>query len=114
MSRIFNGFFYATAANVIPVLLLAIAVQGASFDDLAEDAVRAAQRSRSGQRFPVGSILGLSIAGLILIYAAAGEIVAIIALARQRGDFESFVGPAPIVLTVAAAARPGRIFFKAV
>ena len=30
----FNGLFYATAATIIPVLFLALVVQGALFDDL--------------------------------------------------------------------------------
>ena len=39
-SPAFNGLFYATAATVIPVLLLAIAVQGSTYENLLKVASR--------------------------------------------------------------------------
>jgi hypothetical protein len=41
----FNGLFYATAATIIPVLFLAIAVQGRGYESLLEGLVT---RGRQG------------------------------------------------------------------
>jgi heme O synthase-like polyprenyltransferase len=40
----FNGLFYATAATIIPVLFLALAVQGATYRDLMAAAQAARKR----------------------------------------------------------------------
>lgn len=47
----FNGLYYATIATVIPVLFLAIAIQGNLFRDLIEASARSAENSRARGRY---------------------------------------------------------------
>jgi hypothetical protein len=112
----FNGLFYATCATVIPVLFLAIAVQGTVYDELLKASARLAARARARGRFPYAASLTLSICGLVVIYGAVGEIFALTALAHQQNGFaqEWIAAPAAIGLTIIAAAGPARIFINAV
>jgi hypothetical protein len=90
---VFNTDFYVTAATVIPVLFLALAVQGPALQNLL-DGARAAEmrfyervwkgdyRSSWGLSATTVIVLygGHIIAGLILLLGVTGEITAIIAL----------------------------------
>jgi hypothetical protein len=112
----FNGLFYATVATIIPVLFLAIAVQGRAYDNLLQTLITAANDSRRDKNpgawkltASVGAATALvSAAVLILICGAAGELVATLALARQHaGGVEAdFAVSAVLFLTAATAAGP--------
>ena len=120
------GLFYATAATVIPVLFLAMAVQGTGYQNFLELAVRARRSATSRGptcRHPVlanarlirpGSIIGL--AALIPAYAGAGEIASALARYVQRAGtvVTALAVSAIIVLTIANAAGPSAALFRAI
>jgi hypothetical protein len=56
----FNGLFYATVATIIPVLYLAVAIQGTAYQNLLRSALDAAHAKAAGQSpwRPVGRIAG--------------------------------------------------------
>ena len=117
----FNGLFYATVATIIPVLFLAIAVQGRAYEGLMRAigaiAVRAGRTGRPGRRQFAAYMITMAllpIPALILIYGAAGEIVAILALLDQwTGQVpQGFVGSAAVFLTLTTAAGPAAAFWK--
>ena len=113
----FNGLFYATAATIIPVMFLALAVQGSLYNDLLKASVEALGRftTRSGDRSSrrralrawTASILASCAAITILIFGVTGEIEALVSLSLQHveGDPD---GPliAAVMLTLASAAGP--------
>jgi hypothetical protein len=121
----FNGLFYATAATIIPVLFLALAVQGTIYQDFLTAAVGAARsigRGHRSRRYPsltavltLGPIMMIALAGLIPIYGAAGELAAIYALAEQKSGLlaAGLVPGAVIVLAAATAAGPLMALFRA-
>jgi hypothetical protein len=89
MKDSFNADFYATAATVIPVLYLALAVQGSTLDAIAMWAGRRiwgtpgeANKVRVRLAFQGGSIL----AGIIFGGGVLGELTAFNALYNQRAD----------------------------
>ena len=116
--------FYATAATVIPVLFLAIAVQGRTYETLLNNAIRAAaldnqsaQPSRPWYKTILTETRFLwpaTAAGLVLVYGALGELAAILILQNQAdiGAIQTFVGGAVILLTVVAAAGPAQMLAK--
>jgi hypothetical protein len=120
----FNSTFYATAATIIPVLFLAIAVQGHMYENLmkaASDAIETGYRqARLWRRSPssvrtrqvIGPFLtpylAIGVAVVILIFGVSGEILALTSLYLQRpadGSPQSVLTAAAI-LTVATAAVP--------
>jgi hypothetical protein len=128
----FNSGFYSTIATIIPVLFLAIAVQGTAYGTLVKVVaygirlyrrvmpVMSAVLKMSPLMGAGGSavmILGawLALALLVLVSVLtlvsglAGEIIAVIALYRQRAVAGSgaFVLGATIFLAVMTAAGPG-------
>jgi hypothetical protein len=118
----FNTAFYATAATVIPVLFLAIAVQGRALETVSRAAIRAAhdyqraRRSRARLKAVTAhfrALLTVAIASLIVIDGVAGEMNAVVALQNRKGGTETFVATAVVVLTFAAAATPAVTFAKA-
>ena len=111
----FNGLYYATIATVIPVLFLAIAVQGTIYQDLIKAAARSAASSRAQGRYPHNAVALMSLCGLVVIYGEAGELFAITALARSIDGFAQqwITDPGALVLTIIAAAGPARVFVKA-
>jgi hypothetical protein len=88
----FNGLFYATVATVIPVLFLAIAVQGNFYDDLLSSSARAIRTFRARQQGPaaatalVASAAAYAFAVVILIYSVYGEVDALQALYWQKSN----------------------------
>jgi hypothetical protein len=130
----FNGLFYATAATVIPVLFLAIAVQGFAYQQVLQAMMalnafgnalaRVRRRQRYRYRFPgVGTIASLRLSTIaIMIFAAAipflgvtGEVSAIIALYQQQaGGNAPYVIAATILLTAVAAGGPAIVFVTAI
>ena len=123
----FNGLFYATVALILPVLFLALAVQGTMFEDLVKIAARRAQaykatiRDEAAQRkLSARTLLGVTflagtpgaVAVAILLYGTLGEILAVIALYQQRaaGPTGLIVLLATIFLVIAVAIRPFTTF----
>lgn len=135
----FNGLFYATAATAIPVLFLAIAVQGTTYENLLASSARMAgpllrnlwrlindpgPRLRDlaaallyvGIASPVLSLLALlpaAIAAAVLLSGFSGEAEALIALYHQRSP----TGPisvltAALILTAGVAAGPALRFAR--
>ena len=111
----FNANFYIVVATVIPVLFVAIAVQGRVLETLASAATSAAHdyqralRSRARLKAIAAqarALLPIATASLVVIDGAFGEIIAIVALQNQRGGTETFVATAVVLLTFAAAAGP--------
>jgi len=119
----FNGLYYATAATIIPVLFLAIAVQGPLYGDLLkafDAALRRLREHRAGSsprrlvlRLWVGSVLASGAAVAILIVTVGGEIEALLSLSVQRpyGDPHAAIAAA-VLLTVAAAIGPALAFAR--
>jgi hypothetical protein len=114
---VFNHDFYATAATIIPVLFLAIAVQGSLYNDLLKVSVEAVRRfrarnarssSRRGAlRAWTATILAPSAAIFILLFGVTGEIQALVSLSGQHAVGDP-AGPliAAVMLTLASAAGP--------
>jgi hypothetical protein len=90
----FNGAFYSTIATIVPVMYLALAVQGRVFTDLlaafTANADRLSKDPRSqapgfpGTGLATAASIPLLAATLILIAGAGAEILAIIALYDQH------------------------------
>ena len=94
----FNGLFYATVATVIPVLYLAIAVQGRLYDNLLQSASRAFARwLQHVRQSPDGSVtwsraapaavailISTMLALVILAAGILGEVLALLSLSFQR------------------------------
>lgn len=105
----FNGLFYATAATVIPVLFLALAVQGDYAQNtvpaIAQGTVPAARQAHEARR---KAGLPPRIARDALIYGVIGEIIALIVLYLQKGDDITGIAvlAAPIWLLLAVANDP--------
>jgi hypothetical protein len=119
----FNGLFYATAATIIPVLFLAIAVQGPLYGDLlkaSDAALRRFREHKAGSSPPrlvlrlwIGSVLASGAAVAILIVTVGGEIEALVSLNVERayGDPHAAIAAA-ILLTAAAAIGPALAFSR--
>ena len=123
----YNADFYTVAATVIPVLFLAVAVQGPAYEGLLRYGAERARRSRAlwesndppdmtGYQFAqkfltlygylmIAAILGFLGAAFIGI-AVAGQICALLGLYHKQAGYESFVLQAAIVLTCVAASGP--------
>jgi hypothetical protein len=119
----FNGLFYATAATIIPVLFLAIAVQGPLYGDLLKASAATLRRFRAHKagssprrlilRLWAGSVLASSAAVAILIVTVGGEIEALLSLNAERayGDPHAAIAAA-MLLTAAAAIGPALAFAR--
>jgi hypothetical protein len=121
----FNTAFYATAATIIPVLFLAIAVQGSLYGDLLKASTKTLDRfrERSAGSSPPQRALRAWIASLlvsllasctaitILIFGVTGEIQALASLSSQQVEGDPH-GPliAAVLLTLASAAGPALAF----
>jgi len=115
--------FYATAATIIPVLFLAIAVQGQMYGDLLKAARRASLRADRGVGSigPIGMVLALIAWGatwllalFLLVVGTYGELAAIYALYERHP--ESLVFLSTVILVVAVAIAPawalGRFLYR--
>jgi len=115
----FNTAFYATTATVIPVLFLAIAVQGRTYEDLLKAAGDTYERGlrrqhlrqphRASARPPVPLLATwalLSTALIIMCFAVLAEITALICLYQQSPTADpGTVITAAILLTIALSLR---------
>jgi hypothetical protein len=122
-SAAFNATFYVAAAAIIPVLFLALAVQGNAYQKLiraSADVTRAYSRTmvplaEAGQLSALEALVGSFIVSmpalvalLVLFYGSVCEIVAIIALYQQHASALAgeYVVGGLIFLTIAVAAGP--------
>ena len=110
----FNGLFYATMATVVPLLFLAVAVQGRTYDDLVEAIARLYDYDppASDSVWPVIAMLAIValpfIALAVLIVAAWAEISAVLALEWQRPEHPLVIVVAAAGLTVMSVVAPAR------
>jgi uncharacterized membrane protein len=114
----FNGLFYATAATIIPVLFLALVLQGAAWRQLLQRAAELARAARAaGDYISLARAWVLAgIAYAIVIAAMFGEGNAIGALYRRSppaigGDFILW---SAIILNLAVVAVPVGQFSRTV
>jgi hypothetical protein len=127
----FNGLFYATAATVIPVLFLALAVQGDALTDVLRGTARIFGRSLARYRalspkstwadlmqmlgFGGAALVGWTLAFITLVYGTIGEIDAIVSLSRHRAyGVPSYVVTATVTLTILAVTPPAVILARSV
>jgi hypothetical protein len=84
MSKNFPSDFYVACATVIPVLFLALIVQGGTYESLLQAARRAAQQlPRRNREFAITMILPL-VAQLTILCTLTGEVFALLALYLQQ------------------------------
>jgi hypothetical protein len=125
----FNVAFYSVAATVIPVLFLAIAVQGRLFHDLLDASTEAISRFAQRYRQPPGapgrvraamgayfaSLLLSGVAIVIVFYGVFGESIAVISLySRRPFGAPSSVLEGVIILTATTAAGPALALLRAI
>lgn len=137
----FNTAFYSVTATVIPVLFLAIVVQGGAYENLIRRGLSAAgiasrqsdEVTRIGQQCPlpvlallrslvswlaaaVVTYYALLAAGIVLLCGAVGEGAAILAVARQEStaSVRDLVIAATFILLLAViAGRPLTVIISA-
>jgi hypothetical protein len=80
MAKNFNADFYVTCATVIPVLFLAVAVQGPTYESLFKAALRA--DARTERRYASLALVLLNIAVVIVFAGSGGEGMALWTLYR--------------------------------
>jgi hypothetical protein len=114
----FNGLFYATVATIIPVLFLALAVQGRTYGDLVKSTrAISEQLTRTPFRWSLRrlvlarlfrAVVLVSAASAIIVAGSEAEILAITNLYVQRSITNSgpFIFLGVTFLIVAAAAGP--------
>ncbi len=119
----FNGLFYATAATVIPVLFLAVTIQGRIYQDLvnAAAAARRQMQPATGLRRTIAGTASLAllylallyIAATIVTYGVASEIVAVVALYQQHDrGLGVLVLTGTIFMIIVAAGPPALAPFR--
>jgi hypothetical protein len=112
VAKTFQPDFYVTCATVIPVLFLAVAVQGTSYQDLLDTLVKAARAPRDAPplrklwAYTAAALTG-AVGYLVVVLGLGGEAAALVTLylgheAGQRG----IVLLATLTLVAAAAAGP--------
>jgi pimeloyl-ACP methyl ester carboxylesterase len=115
----FQPDFYVTCATVIPVLFLAVAVQGTSYQDLLDMLVKVAMAPQNAppiRKFWAYMAAGLTalVGYLVVGLGVGGEIAALYALYRGHEDGErEIVLVATLMLVAAAAAGPVQHSFSA-
>ena len=112
MTKHFNADFYVTCATVIPVLYLAVAVQGRTYESVLR-ASRTVAQSKVSERWPyrtwrffISRFLDY-LAFSIVFFGVWGEVAALIALYKgsERGQ-QPVVFMATLILLATAAAGP--------
>jgi hypothetical protein len=117
----FNGLFYATCATVIPVLFLAIAVQGHAYENLINTFTNAYSRAATPGPWhhtlrPAFTALIAAITTFYFLYSAIAEILAIYALYQQQAESSTlyFILAAIIFMVIITAADPAIALYRAV
>jgi hypothetical protein len=115
----FNGLFYATAATIIPVLFVALAVQGRGYENLMKTFDTMDERSdhdisRTQAAAFVATGVLVTIATLILASAVLSEILAVYALYQQQARSTTgwTILISVILLTIATAATPALTYLR--
>ena len=113
MDKHFNADFYVTCATVIPVLFLALVVQGSTYESMLRSAVEAANREPVRGRDGAVSQLLPVVAYLTLMAGVLGEAGALWALFNGRDtktDRVVVLVMTVFLLTIAAAGPVWRFF----
>ncbi len=112
VAQTFHPDFYVTCATVIPVLFLAVAVQGTSYQDLLDTLVKAARAPVNSPpllqlRAYAAALLTALVAVVVGGLGSLGEIEALytLYLGREAGD-RGLVLAATLGLLLATAAGP--------
>ena len=113
MAKDFNADFYITCATVIPVLFLAVAVQGQAYETvLLKTLITARTRRDDGKTHQaeatIASFLLRQVAYFIWVAGAFGELYAVLALyeGHDVGDSRVFVLGSTLILVFALAQGP--------
>ena len=112
MAKDFNADFYITCATVIPVLFLAVAVQGQAYEAVLISARHQARTGRHDRRISklssgFWSWLLRLVAYAILLAGVVGELGALLTLYDGReGGAKLFVLLSTLALVIAVAAGP--------
>jgi hypothetical protein len=116
MAKNFPSDFYVTCATVIPVLFLAVAVQGRAYEAMLRVVAENSRRSPGSWggllRDTATSMFFIWFAWLIVLAGAFGEFYALLALYREsefhlfRLESRATVFAATLILVVAVAAGP--------
>jgi hypothetical protein len=121
LSPSFNANFYIVAATVIPVLFLAIAVQGRPYESLMTAFSHAFRRwmvpgrwIRSVPAAVIGVTAAVAAGGML--YSAVAEVLAVYALYQQqaRSATAQNVLLAVTFMVIMTAAAPGLAFYRVV
>jgi hypothetical protein len=109
MGKNFPTDFYVTCATVIPVLFLALVVQGGTYEAMLRTARRAAQTLPRRNRDYAAAELLPATAYLTFIAGVGGETLALFVLYRGSGDLatQEIVLITTLILLVVAVAVPG-------
>jgi hypothetical protein len=99
----FNADFYITCATVIPVLFIAVTLQGQVYEAVLREALKTRQMGAVAE-----SRLLQQVAYFIWAPGAIGEVFAVLALyyGHNVGGSRLYVLLATLILVVAVAARP--------
>jgi hypothetical protein len=110
----FNADFFVTCATVIPVLFLALVVQGGTYESMLRSAVEAANREPGRGRDGAVSQLLPAVAYLTLMAGVIGEAGALWALfnGRDTKTDRAVVLVTTLFLLTIAAAGPAWRFFR--
>ena len=111
MAKSFDPNFYVTCATVIPVLFLAVAVQGRTYESVLESALKAAQ---SPAKSETRARLLQAVAFAIWLAGVFGEGTSLVVLYRQAAwpNDRWLVLGATMILVVAASAGPLAAYSK--
>jgi hypothetical protein len=101
MNDAFHSDFYVTGATVIPVLFLALTLQGSTFDAVIQQCnniyARYHRSTGMGAIFRIGSIILAGAAVSVFVMSFVGEYSTILGLYYQRSNPQ---GPRPILFSM--------------
>jgi hypothetical protein len=114
----FNDAFYSVAATIIPVLFLALAVQGPFVGELVLLADRWSARPSRPSRATAGTYAASGpwrTAAYVVIFSTIGEILAIITLYQQHATVigDGIILAAVILLVILTVLKPAATVFAA-
>lgn len=115
VAKSFPADFYVTCATVIPVLFLAVAVQGGTYEAMLQTALRAARTlPRRNRDYAAAEVLPV-VAYLTFVAAVGGEVIALVVLYRgsEAQATRLIVLITTLVLLAVATAAPGWKWWQA-
>jgi hypothetical protein len=112
----FNADFYVTAATVIPVLFLALTLQGQTYESMTTRAlaIRKKANRQKARRWYGVDLVWVAATVIILYFAAFGELLAIWSLYNRSSIFGSIIGAFWVVLTIVVVTAPAWRFWERV